>query len=152
VATWADLEGLRWADLNRLTWGQIETWSSEVWELLRSLEPAERTALLDGIKDGSLPPALLVAAGESQYDRIEAAALSLFTRYAPNDASQMAAYLAVLVSLLTVLSNQGSDPPPPTPPSPQVVVVELPPQCRPTGPPPPGATSKPPEPPTTQSP
>ena len=151
VATWADIEGLRWADLERLTWEQVETWSSEVWELLRSLDPAERTALLDGIKDGSLPPAL-VAAGESQYDRVQAAALSLFTRYAPKDASQMAAYLAVLVSLLTVLTNQGSDPQPATPPPPQVIIVELPPESRPTGPPPPSATSKPSEPPSKQSP
>lgn len=150
MATWADIEGLRWADLNRLTWGQIETWSSEVWELLRSLEPAERTALLEGLKDGSLPPALL-AAGESQYDRVESAALSLFTRYAPKDAGQMAAYLAVLVSLLTVLTNHGSDPAPPTPPPAPVIVVELPPHCRPTGPPPPGDTSEPPESPTRQS-
>ncbi|HVF05239.1 MAG TPA: hypothetical protein VNA20_10385 [Frankiaceae bacterium] len=150
MATWADMEGLRWADLDRLTWRQIETWSSDVWELLRSLEPAERTALLEGIKDGSLPPALL-AAGGSQYDRVESAALSLFTRYAPKDASQMAAYLAVLVSLLTVLTNQGSDPAPPMPPPAQVIVVELPPQCRPTEQPPSGDMPKPPEPPTTQS-
>lgn len=145
------MEGLRWADLDRLTWGQIESWSSEVWELLRSLEPAERRALLDGIKDGSLPPALL-AGGESQHDRVQAAALSLFTRYAPKNAAQMAAYLAVVVSLLSVLNSRGSDPPPPTPPAPEVIVVELPPHCRPTGPPPIAATSKPSEPPTTQSP
>lgn len=136
MATWADVEGLKWGDLERLTWRQIEEWSSEVWSVLRSLDGVERKRLLDGLRDGSLPPAL-VADGESRYDRVEATALSLYTRFAPQDASQMAAYLVVLISLLTLLVNSTpSDPAPDTPPPPHVIVVQLPPDCRPQDSPP----------------
>jgi hypothetical protein len=131
MATWNDLEGVTWQQINGMTWGQLERLSSnqiesyinDVWPVLFSLDARERAALVEGFLDGSLPPAL-VADSESRYSKIQQVALALWTTYKPSDASSMAAYLAVLVALASIIHSHYHDEPPAQAPPEIHIIIE----------------------------
>lgn len=129
-ATWNDLQGFTWDDLGRLRWSDLERWTGEVWQELRSLTPSERAALLDALT-GSAPPGTVEWGVAEQQS-----ALTTASKYAPKNAAEMAAYLGVLVALLTFLTTQfqGDEEPPTAPPPPQVVVIHIPPEHHPIDP------------------
>ncbi len=78
-----------------------------------------------------MPPGL-VASGDPVYSRAQAAALALYTTFRSQTPADMAAYLAVLVALQSVLQTQFKDEPAPaTPPPPEVIIVPLPVELRP---------------------
>jgi len=141
MATWDDVGKLSWDQLGEFTWDevarltteQVERFANELWPLVASLDHSGRAALKAGLLDGSLPPALL-AAGDVEYTPAEAAALSAWTRFAPKDSGDLAAWVAVLLALLTLLSGLGDDEPPSTPPPSSVIIVEIPEPIRPLQP------------------
>lgn len=141
MATWDDVGKLSWDQLGEFTWDevgrltteQVERFANELWPLVTSLDQAGRAALKAGLLDGSLPPALL-ASGDVEYTPAEEAVLSAWTRFAPKDSGELAAWVAILLALLTLLSGLGDDEPPPIPPPSTVIIVEIPEPIRPLQP------------------
>lgn len=139
MATWDDMERLTheqaevftWGELERLTGEQIDTFASQVWPLLKTLSATDRQALKVGLLDGSLPPGL-VADSETRYTPAEAAALSLYSTYKPKTPADMAAYLAVVVALISIIQTHFKDDAPRQPPPATVIIVELPEPPRPS--------------------
>jgi len=115
--------------IERLKWDQVADFSGRAWDVVTELTPTERAELRAGLIDGSLPTGL-VADGEPRYSRVQGAALALWTTYKPEKSSDVAAWAAVLIALLTYLDKEPA--PAPTPPPPTVIVVQLPEEYRPT--------------------
>jgi hypothetical protein len=120
--------------------GLAERTVSRVWPLLQELTAEQRDRLRAGILDGTLPPALVASADFEGYDKVDGAALSLWTRYIPETSADLAAWAAVIIAMLTYM--QGAGTPPSTPPPAQVIVVQIPgpgtPPAAPPAVPPPG--------------
>lgn len=136
MATWDEIRGMTWEQVGAFTWGdvarltveQIEQFTREAWPLLSPLSPAARRELALGLLDGSFPPPLLASA-ETKNTESQVAALSLWTRYAPRDSAELAAWVAILLSLLQILGPRESAPAEPPPVT--VVILELPESVRP---------------------
>lgn len=135
MTTWSELERRVYVDCNALTWHEIETYTARVWPLLLRLTADERERLRRGLLDGTLRNIEEARGKHSAPDPVKGAALRLMGRYAPKDAGQLAAYLAVLIALLSFL--RGNPDPVPQPPVVTVIIEEIPPEIRPTEPHPP---------------
>jgi hypothetical protein len=128
MVTWSELERRVYLDVGELTWHEIETYTAAVWPLLRRLTADERERLRRGLLDGTLRNIEETRGRHSAPDPVEGAALRLMGRFVPKDAAQLAAYLAVLIALLSWL--RGHPDPAPQPPPVTVIIHEMPPEIR----------------------
>lgn len=98
--------------------------------MLAALTPDQRREFRTKLLDGRFPPTLLASAAYEGQDDTDVAALSLWTRYQPTSSSELAAWVAIMVAVLTHLDNEAN--PAPAPPPLTVIVIELPVENRPT--------------------
>lgn len=116
--------------VDRVTWGQVQEYSQQFWDVLAALAPDQRREFRARLLDGRFPPALLASAADEGQDDADVAALSLWTRYQPESSSELAAWVAIMVAVLTHLDKEAA--PAPAPPPATVIVIELPEENRPT--------------------
>jgi len=143
VATWGEMGELTWEQAGWLTWGEaasltpelIERYTRDIWPVVRGMSAEAQRSMVRRLLDETLPPPLLAAATDPEYNEEEEAALSLWTRFAPQTSSDLVSWVAVIIALLSVLQAQYGGPAEQAPaPAPTVVIQQLPQELRPSTP------------------
>ena len=116
--TWEQLEEFTYGELERATIAEIEQYLADVWPVLTTLSPQERVELKSGILGRTLPPPLLASADE--YNKVQEAALALWSRFQSRNRQNDAAWIAVIIAALTYIHDVTEDV---TPPQPTTVVI-----------------------------
>ena len=135
MATYGEMEGLTYSELSRLTYDQVASLTSAFWSHLRELTIEQRSELLQGFRDRTLPPPIQLSEDEPQQQpEVEVVALVLWLEQGPQkhgvDWATWIIALATAINVFINYSNGQEDAPPPPPPT-VIVINQLPPEVRP---------------------